>query len=290
MQPYNPTKVPVTVYRSTDAGAPELKAEAGSLKTLLKTCLVSGYGGKQGLGWQMHNESGNRAVFHFGAGFGLDVDSGNNDYSLCTFRGGATFAADLGYPNPNTNTFTYKAGYQGNVAEWMLVGHAQAFALVLAQNYNRKIDRSQILLFGRFAGPYADSGNVCYLNTSYREKQSEIDNGTIGDDGKPPLVAVSQYIDGNTNPHRSVEGAVRMQFTDVAAPFPDALYQGYVASQIGVSDAQSVRCFLPLYCSYHDLSSLPELTDLQDGCVKLNLHDGADPKYCFALNTREWEV
>ena len=235
MQPYTPTKVPVTVYRSTDAGAPELKAEAGSLKTLLKTCLVSGYGGKQGLGWQMHNESGNRAVFHFGGGFGLDVDSSNNDYSLCTFRGGATFAADLGYSNPNTNTFTYKAGYQGNVAEWMLVGHAQAFALVLAQNYQRKIDRSQILLFGRFAGPYADSGNVCYLNTSYREKQSEIDNGTIGDEDKPPLVAVSQYIDGNTNPHRSVKGAVRMQFIDVAAPFPDALYQAAFCRSIAAT-------------------------------------------------------
>ena len=46
-------RVPVTVYRSTDEGAPQLSAAAGSLKTVLKACLTNGYGTKQPLGWEM---------------------------------------------------------------------------------------------------------------------------------------------------------------------------------------------------------------------------------------------
>ena len=43
--------MPVTVYRSTDAGAPLLTNSNGSLIAVLKACLVDGYGSKASAGW-----------------------------------------------------------------------------------------------------------------------------------------------------------------------------------------------------------------------------------------------
>ena len=61
------TKIPAKVYRSTDKDAPKLDAVAGSLKTLLKACLVTGYGAddsrKEPAGWAMPFENDVSAVF-----------------------------------------------------------------------------------------------------------------------------------------------------------------------------------------------------------------------------------
>lgn len=43
----------VRVYKSTDAGAPVLDGQAGSLVNLLDKCLVQGYGSKLPLGWEI---------------------------------------------------------------------------------------------------------------------------------------------------------------------------------------------------------------------------------------------
>lgn len=43
--------MPVTVYRSTDAGAPVLSNSNGSLIAVLKACLVDGYSSKASAGW-----------------------------------------------------------------------------------------------------------------------------------------------------------------------------------------------------------------------------------------------
>ena len=280
MQPYTPTKVPVTVYRSTDAGAPQLKDEPGSLKILLKTCLVSGYGGKQGLGWQMHNESGNNVVFHFGDGFGLAVDDNTRSMPRFGFVAGANFGQNLGDPRKDSDVFGFH-----QPQSWMLVGHAQAFALILS---DVSYGRSQILLFGLFAGVHADNGNILYLNTA-----NMADYTAPNDIDSYPVrsrIAVSQYFEGGLNPYRAVNAPINIQFLDKSAAFPDPLYQGYAASRVSVSDNLALRCLLPLYCSYHALTNLKELDDLQDGAVKLNLSQTREKRYCFALDIEEWEV
>ena len=137
-------------------------------------------------------------------------------------------------------------------------------------------------------GAARPSGSVCYLstgNTNAYTSPSNIDSGSVR-----MRMAVSQYFEGNSQPYRAVNGSLNIQFLNQAAAFPDPLYQGYTASRVSVSDNLTLRCFLPLYCSYHDLSSLNELDNLQDGCVKLNLSNGGDKRYCFALDVTEWEV
>lgn len=57
-----PVKVPVKVYLSTDKDAPKLDRTAGCVATILKACLVTGYGDKQGAGWSLAFEDNSKGV------------------------------------------------------------------------------------------------------------------------------------------------------------------------------------------------------------------------------------
>lgn len=62
----NPINEPVLMYSSTDANAPKINYAArakGDVKTVLKACLVTGYGTKQGAGWTIQNETATAARF-----------------------------------------------------------------------------------------------------------------------------------------------------------------------------------------------------------------------------------
>lgn len=62
----NPVSEPVKRFSSTDAGAPQINYNsrvAGDIKTVLKACLVTGYGSKASAGWSMVNEVDNVAEF-----------------------------------------------------------------------------------------------------------------------------------------------------------------------------------------------------------------------------------
>lgn len=62
----NPIRENVLVFSSTDNAAPQInyaKRVAGDVKTVLKACLVTGYGDKQSAGWTMTAESDNTAEF-----------------------------------------------------------------------------------------------------------------------------------------------------------------------------------------------------------------------------------
>ena len=62
----NPVSEPVLRFSSTDSDAPQLNyadRTAGDIKTVLKACLVTGYGDKAGAGWQIENEEDYTAEF-----------------------------------------------------------------------------------------------------------------------------------------------------------------------------------------------------------------------------------
>lgn len=72
----------VTIYRSTDASAPTLTGQVGSLIALLDACLVTGYGSKSAAGWtKPFSNSGNQGCWRNsptnGTGYHLNIlDSG----------------------------------------------------------------------------------------------------------------------------------------------------------------------------------------------------------------------
>lgn len=62
----NPVSEPVKRFSSTDAGAPQINYNArvaGDVKTVLKACLVTGYGDKASAGWSVVNEVNHVAEF-----------------------------------------------------------------------------------------------------------------------------------------------------------------------------------------------------------------------------------
>ena len=72
--------MPVTVYRSTDSGAPLLSNANGSLIAVMRACLADGYGSKAAAGWTAPFTGTNLIAFRQGTG-------GNNRF-LRVFDGG----------------------------------------------------------------------------------------------------------------------------------------------------------------------------------------------------------
>lgn len=122
---------PVTVFSASDAGAPTLTADPGSLKTLLKACLVTGYGSKQGLGWQMPFESTDKNVAAFksadptASGFYLKID--NSTTSTAKLSAYQTMT-DI---STGTKPLVVDQLYDLVASNWMLVGHSKSFILLL---------------------------------------------------------------------------------------------------------------------------------------------------------------
>lgn len=58
----NPVKYPVKYYSWQDTQAPQLSNVDGAIKTILKACLVTGYGSKAGAGWTALFEDAYRIV------------------------------------------------------------------------------------------------------------------------------------------------------------------------------------------------------------------------------------
>lgn len=118
-----------TIYKSTDPDAPQLSNAAGALKTVLKACLVTGYGTgtntKAGAGWNLLYDEPNKAVFQpIEAGaenLMLQIDDTPSDM--------ARFAVYSAMTDVNTGTKVFDAnrGYRRANATWFVVATAKWF-------------------------------------------------------------------------------------------------------------------------------------------------------------------
>lgn len=294
-KPYEPTPTPVKVYRASDVGAPQLKREIGSLKTLLKTCLINGYG--EGInrkepvgGWQMFEEAAHGVTFHSDKtyGMGLKVENPETTYVKAYMVGGERFAEYVSHANRETNNFAYNHDFA--MKNWLLVGCESGFMLVLPQD----AQNSQILYFGRLVGWYNDTGNVAYVNTSFGLTKNW-DTGNFG--AKAILTVRSQWREGGTLPLAAVECEVFSPFSGSSVAYPDELYQNTTASAIVLAEkGGAVRGTLPaLFWCYHNLQNVVDDLDfvpMADGqqYIKLNISDQKDGRYCFVLNVQEWVI
>lgn len=105
----NPINEPVLMYSSTDANAPQINyaaRAAGDVKTVLKACLVTGYGTKQGAGWTMQNETATVAEFVSPSTllsdyrFGIDDNSTSATTFYYTYQNAKS---SFGYASPPKN-------------------------------------------------------------------------------------------------------------------------------------------------------------------------------------------
>lgn len=125
---------PVTVFSSDDVSAPILTGSPGSLKTLLKACLVTGYGDKTALGWQILFESEDLFSAAFvsadptASKYVLKVDNKDHGYA-----GTTKLYAYRSMSNIDTGTGQMAAvsSYKTESTSWRLIGHSKAFILLL---------------------------------------------------------------------------------------------------------------------------------------------------------------
>ena len=152
--------MPVRVYKSTDPGAPVLDGTAGSLISVLRACLVDGYGTQAPAGWSMPYTDGltppQRAHFRQATRAGWEaydieiLDNGNTgfeadraDYAAFWGWGGATGLGQgtLAFPVRTSNgVFVRKsATTDATPRAWLVVASERAFHFVLyhaaASNY-----------------------------------------------------------------------------------------------------------------------------------------------------------
>lgn len=75
-----------TIYKSTDAGAPVLTGQTGTLVALLKACLVDGYGAKAATGWTEPFTGVSKGAFKQGAGSGFYLRVQDDGPGAGTFK------------------------------------------------------------------------------------------------------------------------------------------------------------------------------------------------------------
>lgn len=144
--------MPVTVYKSTDASAPVIKADsAGLLYAMLKACLVTGYGAKAAAGWTEDYSGTNKGVLRAPSGkrhyFRID-DS--NPVALASNREGyvrgyeSMSAVDTGTgPFPTTtqattggNVLRKSATIDTTTRPWVVVADARTcYAFIKSGDY-----------------------------------------------------------------------------------------------------------------------------------------------------------
>nr|WP_309574588.1 hypothetical protein [Moraxella osloensis] len=216
---------PVTVFSASDAGAPTLTAGIGSLKTLLKACLVTGYGSKQGLGWQMAFESTdkNSAAFKSAdptaSGFYFKIDNSTTDTAkLSAYQEMTDISTGM-------KPFVVNQTYDLAASNWMLVGHSKAFILLLDINVsNDKV--AYPIIFGDLPREKKQVAPVCLLWMGHK-------NLTNAGGLQATMYYPNGNTGGNTNggmqhaptrPMYTNEGSASARITNTACRFSHASY------------------------------------------------------------------
>lgn len=154
----------VTVFSSADAGAPILTKDPGSLKTLLKACLVTGYGSKTPLGWQMLHESTNQLSAAFAS-----QDPTASKYLLKIDNADSAFAKLSAYQSMTDIDNGIKPIVVNNIytlykSEWMLIGHSKTFLLLLDINLPQIPNKlAYPMLFGDLPRQIKRTSPICTL-------------------------------------------------------------------------------------------------------------------------------
>lgn len=161
------TRTPVTLYTSEDPGAPKLAHAAGSLKTVLKACLVTGYGSKPAAGWEAVFEENNKIALRCTdakspQGY-IRIDSGTAGYAdIQTYT--AMSGIDAGEAVFAEPQRMHVSEAYFSPRKWWLVACASGFVFFGEGRYGG----CRYLYFGSFPTLAAgDNGNmVCFASAN----------------------------------------------------------------------------------------------------------------------------
>lgn len=291
---------PVTLFHSADAGAPQLTGAAGSLKTLLKACLVSGYGGKQPLGWTMPFEEDHKAVFKSTDPKStqpcLLVDNPKPKFAtlqpyqkMTAINKGEGFFGLGAVSTASLDKFGY---FNSQSPKWWLAGHGAAFVFaVKLEGY----EQSMLFYFGDVRGLGAHKTALYWSNADGREYAAggnRLQSVTASSGGNPGVLSRSF---GNVAAAQSrLISATDLANASNRPPYPDPITAGLVADAVHLSETSgsqilSVAALDGFLCVLNDLSRVAEGTQIQmDGDDDVWLKFSSTNAQHFLINASQW--
>lgn len=303
------TLKPVILFTSKDDNAPQLTAEAGSLKTVLKACLVSGYGSKRALGWEMPFETPNVAVFRSASGESnrhyLRVDnSSSKSVRLHPYREMTGIDAGTGYFGRNRHANYDRFGYIGrdhrNAERWWLVGHDRAFTLIVGKMDDYyKTNSCTMFFFGDVPSLIPDdTGNTLFVSSHYEGSDHFNDSNLRALTTNYGNTATLARTWGNTETEAYVL-LHSLGFAGANAAYPDVISGGTIASEIYLAeetlrDRYSLRGLMPGWFKAHnDLRIVHDgapiaIDGTDDTYLKFNV--GSQEVGYYLLNASHWEA
>lgn len=295
---------PVILFKSTDEGAPVLSASAGSLKALLKACLITGYGNKTALGWEMPFEEANAAVFRSQSPesprFCLKINQPQQ--RVCTvqaFRAMSSLTAgsgEFGYTG-NYQKFGLVESGRAKQDSWWLIGHDGAFLLMIGDSRGND---AMMLFFGDVPTVVPnDTGNCVFLHSSSGSYDYfNASSMTFVTGGGANRTHMGKRWD-NTELGAECELHSLMAGSSLSGmTYPDKITGGLSASEVYIferNNGLNLRGLLSgVYRTAHNLQDLPNGTSVpldgtSDVFLKFRLGYSGSDNY-FLINATQWEV
>ena len=304
---FDTQRVPVKVYRWDDEGAPQVESAAGSIKTILKACLVTGYGEgnkrKDGLGWEMAFEKTQEACFRSthpkATKWWLGVDDSKYGeraryVDLCGLLEPTSAKAGKVKQKVNNSSefcnFIYKKDYNSrDKIQWVVVGNERAFTLIILWR-----EYCSFFIFGNFASlAVADAANTLLGYVS------DVDDNYIYRDGTGVVLFVI--------PMRDYKGDIAsvLKFTSKAyanyGSYPNPITGGFIADDIYMNEIigdnrYALRGLFPGFMKIGEI--MPAADVIPMGTVYDNLDDSEDRFMyintigggSFLVNLTAWEL
>jgi hypothetical protein len=245
--------MPVTVYRSTDSGAPPLLTNvAGSFVAILDACLVNGYGAKSAAGWTKAFTGTNKAAYRMSTtppstGFYLRVDDSNVSQSRVLGYESMT-DVDTGTDAFPTDTQVSGGMYALKTAAnpaWVLIADERAFYFFYRHTgYNIWLAFFFGDIVSRVASdPYAcaiagRTGTVGFADDNWYKVSSNLTSTTDGH-------YISRNYNGTTKSANFVKISKFSQnyMGDNGFPYPNPADNGLYMDRMMVIDGSSSKIF-----------------------------------------------
>jgi hypothetical protein len=259
---FNTERVPVKVYRWDDAGAPKLTTDDGAFKTVLKACLVTGYGEgenrKEPLGWEIHQETETAAYFRSvseksSKPYLLVNGSSSGYYNSVSAK--FKVSADL-QPHVANNNVAAEAGnsvnelYCRSRRDWVLIGNERGFWLVVGSKYERSrpgigyktTPSATALFFGDFASaaPF-DVSNAALMTitlSDYSISKSFNSTATFSggvDNNIPTKARIRSLMSFDSGGNEAVDGIAKKLIATPFYFFEGGNLRGLVPGCLGAS-------------------------------------------------------
>lgn len=170
----NPVSEPVLRFSSTDAGAPQINYNArvaGDIKTVLKACLVTGYGAKSSAGWSVANEVDHVAEFVSPSAVMSDYRLGIDDTSASSTTWYYQYQDARVNPSYNapTKSFSFVDKLHANNGWQLLVTERGLVFIELVQHTAASKLSARITYWGRVKSAlFLDVGeNIMFFNVGH---------------------------------------------------------------------------------------------------------------------------